>query len=103
MLYTARYVSATMKRGDFADLVTSSLTSDVTIMDSVVDMSWNSTGKSLLVRVQPVDQDAWKDIGTQIVESIRTLAEKVRIKAAYQLLSVNGLKNIVFAITPQAT
>ncbi len=83
----------------FADLIVAGLTTDVSLLDSIVGLAW-SENDELLVRVQPVNPEAWREIGELIIDNLRELVEKVRFRAKVQLLSVEGVNNMIFALKP---
>ena len=89
-----------MKKSKFADLVVSALTTELSILDSLVNMSWNASGSELLLRIQPVNQKAWREIGTLVVERLRELATRVPFKARLQVLTQHDERNLVFGIRP---
>jgi hypothetical protein len=88
-----------MQQGAFTDHIVHELTSDLSLLDSIVGLTWSKTG-ALLLRVQPVNPEAWREIGELVVDRLRELAERLKFKARMQLLNVNGVRNMVFAITP---
>lgn len=69
-------------------------------MDSVVGMSWDSKGENLLIRMEPINQEAWREIAQIAVDRLRDLAARALFKAKVQMLSVHGAKNLVFALQP---
>lgn len=89
-----------MKNSKFSDLVVSTLTSDLSVLDSIADLSWNAAGSELLLRIQPVNQKAWREIGTLVVEKLRELATRVPFKARLQVLTQHDGRNLVFGLRP---
>lgn len=89
-----------MQKSKFTDLVVQALTVDVSVLDSLTKVAWNGAGDALLLRVQPVNQKAWREIGKLIVDRLRDLAQRLSFKARLQMLNVNGERNLIFQIKP---
>jgi hypothetical protein len=90
-----------MRKEVFADHITSALIADISIMDSIAGMNWGGNDKqTLIVRVQPVNQEAWKEIGQLIVEQLRRATDTLKFKAQVQKLKVEGNVNLFFALRP---
>jgi hypothetical protein len=89
-----------VQKGQFADLIVAGLTTDVSLLDSIVGLAWSKEGSDLLIRVQPVNPDAWREIGELLIDNLRQLVDKVRFRARIQQLNVDGVMNLIFAIRP---
>jgi hypothetical protein len=96
-----RPINIDMHRGEFADQIVTGLQQNVSLFDNVAGMAWNAAGKALLLRIQPVNQQAWRETGELVVDELRRIAETVRFKARCQILQVAGARNLIFSLEPK--
>ena len=89
-----------MKRETFANHITTALSGDLLVLDSVLGMQWSKAGDSLIVRVQPVNRDTWRDVGHLVFNQLREAFVEIPFKAVVQVLRINEMPNLFFMLTP---